>query len=220
MTRILIVTDTGETGGLELWLAGKGFQVQLLGKDEDILSGIDDAGAGLIILYIANNTLANNMARIIKQEKKQPVIMLIPAEKISGMSLPVEADDFAAYPGLPDELYLRICRLLPGSGSSAGGEQLVCGDLVIDLASCEAGFRGEILELTYREYELLRFLASNRGRTFTREALLNRVWGYDYFGGDRTVDVHIQRLRTKINDIDRPYIETVRNIGYRFRKKD
>jgi two-component system alkaline phosphatase synthesis response regulator PhoP len=69
--------------------------------------------------------------------------------------------------------------------------------------------------LTFKEYELLRFLLSNKGKVFSREALLNKVWGYDYFGGDRTVDVHIRRLRGKLDDSD--CIETVRNIGYRFR---
>jgi two-component system alkaline phosphatase synthesis response regulator PhoP len=132
----------------------------------------------------------------------------------------MEADDFSFFPGHKEELCLRIRRLLPGNGTEAADESIRCGDLVIDLASCEVTLKGEILDLTFREYELLKFLALNRGRTFTREVLLNRVWGYDYFGGDRTVDVHIRRLRTKTGDLDHPYIETVRNIGYRFRKKD
>ena len=69
--------------------------------------------------------------------------------------------------------------------------------------------------MTFKEYELLKFLVTNKGRVFSREALLNSVWGYDYFGGDRTVDVHIRRLRSKLDESD--CIETVRNIGYRFR---
>jgi DNA-binding response OmpR family regulator len=77
---------------------------------------------------------------------------------------------------------------------------------------------GALVELTFKEYELLKLLAANRGRVFTREALLDKLWGYDYFGGDRTVDVHIRRLRSKIEDAEHTYIETVRNIGYRFKK--
>ena len=97
-------------------------------------------------------------------------------------------------------------------------EELIrCGDLVIDLAKCEVSLSGRLIPLTFKEYELLRFLASNRGRVFTREALLNKVWGYDYYGGDRTVDVHIRRLRSKIEDPTHTFIETVRNIGYKFR---
>jgi two-component system alkaline phosphatase synthesis response regulator PhoP len=72
------------------------------------------------------------------------------------------------------------------------------------------------VDLTYKEYELLRFLATNAGRVFTREALLNKVWGYDFYGGARTVDVHIRRLRSKIEERD-TFIDTVRNVGYRFR---
>jgi len=75
-----------------------------------------------------------------------------------------------------------------------------------------------LLEITFKEYELLKFLVTHAGRVFTRDALLNQVWGEDYFGGDRTVDVHIRRLRGKIEDDRQTYIDTVRNIGYRFKK--
>ena len=74
-----------------------------------------------------------------------------------------------------------------------------------------------VVELTFKEYELLKFLAGNKGRVCTRETLLDKVWGYDYYGGDRTVDVHVRRLRSKIEDSKHIFIDTVRNIGYRFR---
>jgi DNA-binding response OmpR family regulator len=77
---------------------------------------------------------------------------------------------------------------------------------------------GKTLSLTFTEYELLAFLAANSGRVFTREALLNKIWGYDYYGGDRTVDVHIRRLRAKIEWGQHSFIETVRGVGYRFKK--
>jgi two-component system alkaline phosphatase synthesis response regulator PhoP len=89
--------------------------------------------------------------------------------------------------------------------------------LVIYLARYEVRLGGRLVELTFREYKLLSFLAANRGQVFTREVLLNKVWGYDYFGGDRTVDVHIRRLRSKVEDANHTFIDTVRNIGYRFR---
>ena len=91
-----------------------------------------------------------------------------------------------------------------------------CGDLVIDSVKCEVSLSGKPIILTFKEYQLLKFLASNKGKVFTREALLNKVWGWDYYGGDRTVDVHIRRLRSKIEDINHSFIETIRNIGYRF----
>ncbi|MDX9803161.1 MAG: response regulator transcription factor [Dehalococcoidales bacterium] len=220
MAKILIVSDTSEAGELSCFLNGRGFTSLVLPGSEDILQGISDNGGNLVIILLSNYTLANNIARIIKQEKKLPVLMLVQPDKIVQVALPMEADDFVLYPGQEEELSLRIKRLLPGNGAILSEECIHCGDLVVDLASCEVSLKGEVLDLTFREYELLKFLALNRGRTFTREALLNRVWGYDYFGGDRTVDVHIRRLRTKTGDLDNPYIETVRNIGYRFRKKD
>ena len=73
------------------------------------------------------------------------------------------------------------------------------------------------ITLIFKEYHLLKFLTSNQGKVFIREALLNKVWGYDYYGGDRTVDVHIRRLRSKIEDSTHSFIDTVRNIGYKFR---
>jgi DNA-binding response OmpR family regulator len=89
-------------------------------------------------------------------------------------------------------------------------------DLVLDLANYKVFVAEQPVSLTFKEFELLRFLMTNRGKVFTREALLNRVWGYEYFGGARTVDVHIRRLRAKIETGTTVYIETVRNVGYRF----
>ena len=94
---------------------------------------------------------------------------------------------------------------------------LRAGDMVIDLDRYEVSSRGRRIVLTYKEYQLLCLLASYPGKVYTREALLREIWGYDYFGGTRTVDVHIRRLRSKIeNDIDVKYIETIWNVGYRF----
>jgi DNA-binding response OmpR family regulator len=94
---------------------------------------------------------------------------------------------------------------------------LQCGDLVMDLGNYTVQIGGHSIDLTYKEYELLRFLATNRDRVYSRETLLNKVWGYDFYGGARTVDVHVRRLRSKIEDRHHTFIETVRNVGYRFR---
>src|SRR5438094_7963685 len=87
----------------------------------------------------------------------------------------------------------------------------------MDFANYTVHIAGRPVELTYKEYELLRFLATNRVRVFTRETLLSKVWGYDFYGGARTVDVHIRRRRANIEDRHAPFIETLRNVGYRFR---
>ncbi|MEE9583644.1 MAG: response regulator transcription factor [Dehalococcoidales bacterium] len=147
-----------------------------------------------------------------------PIIALIPRGRLSELAADAGIDDFLVKPYSIDELAARVQRLLKGARNADTGEVIKCGDLLIDLARYEARLSNRLVELTYREYKLLGFLAANRGRVFTREALLNRVWGYDYLGGDRTVDVHIRRLRSKIEDADHTFIDTVRNIGYRFRR--
>ena len=88
--------------------------------------------------------------------------------------------------------------------------------LVLNLETYQASFGGNPLDLTYMEYELLKFLAQNPGKVFSRETLLSRVWGYEYFGGARTVDVHIRRLRAKLGEEHANLIQTVRSVGYRF----
>ena len=110
----------------------------------------------------------------------------------------------------------RVKRAIWLRSGVEGDNVLRAGDLHIDLANYKVFVGGRPVDLTYKEYELLRFLATNRDKVFTREALLNRVWGYDFYGGARTVDVHIRRLRSKIEDRAHTFIETVRNVGYRF----
>src|SRR5207302_654736 len=118
-----------------------------------------------------------------------------------------------------NELVARVRVALRRRTNVDAQNALRCGDLVIDLANYKVTVAGTSVELTYKEYELLRFLMGNPAKVFTREQLLNRVWGYDYYGGARTVDVHIRRLRSKIEV--RPgdhFIDTVRNVGYRFKE--
>ncbi len=146
------------------------------------------------------------------------LIALITRAGMNGLLADAAIDDFLVKPYDPDELVARVRRLLKKAKGVDLGETIRAGDLVVDLARCEVSVSGRPVELVFREYELLRFLMANRGRVFSRQALLNKVWGYDYFGGDRTVDVHIRRLRSKIEDAEHTFIDTVRNIGYRFRR--
>ena len=95
-------------------------------------------------------------------------------------------------------------------------DEIRSGDLTIDEATYSARLRGRVLDLTFKEFELLKFLAQHPGRVFTRAQLLQEVWGYDYFGGTRTVDVHVRRLRAKLGAEHEALIGTVRNVGYRF----
>ncbi|HEY49077.1 MAG TPA: response regulator transcription factor [Dehalococcoidia bacterium] len=175
-----------------------------------------------IILATINGSPSSSgqsyLAKKTKHQKNPPVIALLSLEILDGLDPATPIDDFVITPWDANEVALRVKRALRRIKGIGRGESIKCGDLVIDLDNCELTVDGRLATLTFREYELLRFLASNKGRAFTREALLDEVWGYDYFGGDRTVDVHIRRLRSKIEDPTHTFIETVRNIGYRFRK--
>ena len=125
-------------------------------------------------------------------------------------------DDFMTAPLYPPEFVARVQQILWRHGRSTVGQQLAAGDLVMDLTTYQLFEAGHPIALTYKEYELLRFLMTHPGTVFNREQLLNRVWGYNYYGGSRTVDVHVRRLRSKLSRSGHAYIETVRNVGYRF----
>ena len=111
---------------------------------------------------------------------------------------------------------LRLLRARPRRRRREHRRRAVLGELVIDEATYAARLRGRLLELTYKEFELLKYLAQHAGRVFTRAQLLQEVWGYDFFGGTRTVDVHVRRLRAKLGAEHEQMIGTVRNVGYKF----
>ena len=161
---------------------------------------------------------ATYLARKSKVQAHPPVIALLALETLENLDPNLPIDDFVIKPWDASEVVTRIKRTLRRTKGLDRGKSIECGELVIDLDNCEVTMAGRPITLTFKEYELLRFLAGNKGRVFTRERLLDEVWGHDYFGGDRTVDVHIRRLRSKIEDHNHTFIDTVRNIGYRFKK--
>ena len=126
-------------------------------------------------------------------------------------------DDFCGWPPAHGEFEARLSHLLARQSSDGSRpETIAFGELVMNLDTYQAAIAGRRLDLTYMEYELLRFLAARPGKVFTREDLLSRVWGYDYFGGARTVDVHIRRLRAKLGEEHAGLIQTIRSVGYCF----
>lgn len=143
------------------------------------------------------------------------LIALTTVDHLDRITVDLPIDDFALVGSPPEELARRIERALWRKHGVDSENYVRCGALAIDLSNYRVTVDDEPLVMTFKEYELLRFLAMNAGRVFTREQLLNRVWGYDYFGGARTVDVHIRRIRAKIEIRGHAFIETVRNVGYR-----
>jgi DNA-binding response OmpR family regulator len=145
-----------------------------------------------------------------------PIVLVVTRSRLDELSHRDELyDDFIAAPIDPGELAMRLRHILASRGEPLGASMLERGGLVINLTTYQATIAGRALDLTYMEYELLRFLASNPEQVFTREMLLSRVWGYEYYGGARTVDVHVRRLRAKLGEEHAHLIQTVRGVGYR-----
>jgi DNA-binding response OmpR family regulator len=157
--------------------------------------------------------------RVLRKATNPPkVLILVGGGQLADLALRDDLfDDFCLNPFHPTELEARLRHLLWGSGGVVARAELVeYGDLVLNLETYQATISKRPLDLTYMEYELLKFLAQNPGKVFTREMLLSRVWGYEYYGGARTVDVHVRRLRAKLGEEHANLIQTVRSVGYRF----
>jgi DNA-binding response OmpR family regulator len=165
-----------------------------------------------------NDYPLKDMIQRIKKERSIHIILLADKEILQDIENDPNIEDFILNPYDFHELLVRINRLLQRIHPREESEEYFkSGDIVIDLPRCEVSVAGKVVDLTFTEYELLKLLMSKKGHVFSREVLLNKIWGYDYFGGDRTVDVHITRLRSKIEDPTHSFIETVRNIGYRIK---
>ncbi|MGD0780340.1 MAG: response regulator transcription factor [Dehalococcoidales bacterium] len=220
MIQLLIITEEAKTAKLiQASLARHTFTCSTTNYKSALETAAKESPnlAILEIPDIANEAVWGLISNL-KKGRNLPVIALISVEKAASLNDRQEIDDFIIRPYNEAELLLRINLLLNKTQGADSSEQIKCNGLIIDLITCEVTVDGRKADLTFKEYELLKLMARNRGRVFTREALLDKIWGYDYYGGDRTVDVHMRRLRSKIEDASHTYIETVRNIGYRFVK--
>ena len=142
-----------------------------------------------------------------------PVLVVLQADQLVLIESAPGITDFAVEPIDPVEVRLRVKRMASGETPD---ELIVFKDLELNPLTYQAVLSGEPLDLTFMEYELLRFLAENPIRVWSRAQLLSKVWGYDYYGGARTVDVHVRRLRSKLGEERASWITTVRSVGYRF----
>jgi len=193
------------------------------GQASEILVQVDDAErqgwAGALVVV---DDQAEDAWRFCRELRKrdvplEPTLVLISGSKIDELQTRDDLfDDFIITPFLPQELEARLQHLLWQSGKGVRPELVTYGPLSLNVETYQAMIDGRTLDLTYMEYELLRYLASQPGKVFSREILLSEVWGYDYYGGARTVDVHIRRLRAKMGEEHANLISTVRSVGYRF----
>ncbi len=174
---------------------------------------------GAVIVADEDPNSAFALARSLRKRSNpiQGILLLLNATQLGQLELRDELfDDFILTPFRHQELEARLKHLFWSQGIDSRGEVLTHEDLVLNIETYQATINGRPLDLTYMEYELLKFLVSHPGKVFSRETLLSRVWGYDYFGGARTVDVHVRRLRSKLGEENAGLIQTVRSVGYSF----
>ena len=183
---------------------------------------VEDDGAAVVILDArADLVAARTLCRGLSGPMAAPPVLLVLTEGgFTAVSRSWGAADVVLAGAGPAEVEARLRMIAevarPDPEPSGSPDRLEAGDLVIDASAYTARVRGRHLDLTYKEFELLRHLVQNPGRVLSRAQLLQEVWGYDYFGGTRTVDVHVRRLRAKLGSEHDQLIGTVRNVGYRF----
>jgi len=221
VTNIVFVDATEELKPLADTLEEAGFAVRHARADAPQAAAPDGghpSAAVMLFNLLGRADMAAIKALLRSRDMAHEVaaIAVIRAGQLPTFDYAAGFDDFIVYPALNDEVTARVRRAIWLKSGVESDNTLSAGDLRIDLSNYKVFVSGRPIELTYKEYELLRFLATNQDKVFTREALLNRVWGYDFYGGARTVDVHVRRLRSKIEDASHSFIETVRNVGYRF----
>ena len=225
--KILIVDDDENIANLiSLYLTKECYETRIEHDGQSALDAFKEYAPNVILLDIMLPGLDGyEVCREIRRESKVPIIMLSAKTEVFDKVLGLElgADDYIIKPFDSKELVARVKAVLrryteaPAPVEKKPDEKRVeYKDLIINLSNYEVIYKGKPVEMTPREIELLYFLASSPNQVFTREQLLDHIWGYEYAGDTRTVDVHIKRIREKIADTDQWSIGTVWSVGYRF----
>ena len=213
----LAVYPASPTQPLIAGLLDAGYQPVPIETISDIEDRIPKGGWTAAVVEVTSDlgrSLA--MATKIADEYGLPVLLLIDRTMTADIAGETGFTDFILSPVDRTELRVRLGRLHAVNTSITEDEIIRFRDLELNTATYQATVGGDFRDLTFMEYELLRFLVENPARVWSRDQILNRVWGYDYFGGSRTVDVHIRRLRAKLGEERASWITTVRSVGYRF----
>ena len=218
MAQLLVLTAAAESEVLPA-LSLLSHRVRYIASEPASL--VNAPGHDLVFLDARKDLAASKaMAKLlVATGLSAPLIVILSEGGLAAMSSEWGATDIILDSSGPAEIETRIKLAISRSKDSSGTSAINSSGVVIDEGSYSAKVHGRPLDLTYKEFELLKFLAQHPGRVFSRDQLLSEVWGYDYFGGTRTVDVHIRRLRAKLGDLE-ALIGTVRNVGYRFNPSD
>ena len=219
MSELLLLTSAAEPPGEILPAIGLLLHTVRLGPAD--AAALADPPVADAVLVDARRDLvrARELCRLLRATGIEvPLLAVLTEGGLAAVTADWGTDDVILNTAGPAEVEARL-RLAVGrqaSAAPAAPDEIRSGDLAIDEATYSARLRARALDLTFKEFELLKFLAQHPGRVFTRAHLLQEVWGYDYFGGTRTVDVHVRRLRAKLGAEHEALIGTVRNVGYRF----
>lgn len=202
------------------------FQQVLSGLDVDISAGSslqfkkllgEHADPDLVILEAKGDMFANiaQIEQMLAEEGTTSMLVIVNDDQLDEFRLPVAIKaDFVVSKASAAECSMRIRQLLWPGNEAKSADYISVDNMTINLATYQVKVNGEPLDLTYLEYALLAFLVTHPGRTYSRDALLRRVWGFDYYGGSRTVDVHVRRVRAKLGPELAQRLETVRGVGY------
>ena len=202
------------------------FQQVLSGLDVEVAAGssaqlknllVQHPGYDLVV-YEARGEALRRVAQVeslLLEDGSAALLVIVGEDQLGELRLPVQVkSDFVVHGASADECAARIRQLLWPGNESAASDFIQVDDMTINLATYQVKIAGEPIDFTYLEYALLAFLATHPGRTYSRDALLRRVWGFDYYGGSRTVDVHVRRVRAKLGPELAQHLETVRGVGY------
>ena len=220
MAKILLFADEAHGARLKSDLEYIGHQVEhLILRGQSTLPSIFADGVELIIIDPESSLdrLTQTIAHLQKQPSINPCSLIVVTDEMTALNLDFSLgiSDFVIRPYSLREFEARLRFALWNDDRPVDDHTLKMNDLVINMARYEVRVKGSIVELTLKEYELLKHLVSHEARVFTRSDLLDSIWGYDYYGGMRTVDVHIRRLRSKLGEAGKA-ITTVRGVGYKF----
>lgn len=216
---VVVVPDPSPELARSLDLAGLAWIGGSLGDLTQLLS--TSPGATVIVAADSGMDVVSETVRLIEDDDVDAggVLALVPAGRLADFVASAPAvDDFCLTPFHSAEFEARLARIGgPTAPAETPDEDALVrhGPLVLNVETYQAAIAGRPLDLTYMEYELLKFLAQSPGKVFTRASLLSEVWGYDYYGGARTVDVHVRRLRAKLGEEHSNLIQTVRSVGYK-----
>ena len=216
--------DSGLAGELTQGLAELGFSPRRVSANGSLLPGGDDGALArrpaLVVVGAGAGEPAPGplVARLRDHEDlcEVPLVAALDPEHLPSAGTLVDVQELLVRPFACGELEARVARARREVNNVEAGEVVRVGSLELNVATYQVAIAGEPVSFTYMEYELLRFLVTHPGRAFSRESLLSAVWGYDYFGGARTVDVHVRRVRAKLGLEHAARIKTVRSVGYRF----